>query len=119
MSLSKHIHEKQFFSKKVFVSSVVQKTPTKEPTEPTAPGEEHEGDTSDSGSESSTSEVDEVLSAVKPPTSRLFSTLSDSVKRPAQTSPETTSENKKKNKKKKKENPGSVRSSSRQSKPKK
>ena len=102
VSLSKHIHEKQFFSKKVFVSSVVQKTPSKEPTEPVAPDEEPDGDVSDSGSESSISEVDEVYSAVKPPTSRLFSKLSDPVKRPAQASPEMTSETKKKDKKKEK-----------------
>ena len=97
VSLSKHIHENQFFSKKVFVSSIVQKTPSKDPTDTTAPGKDHKGDTSDSDSESSTSEVDETYSAVKPPTSRLFSKLSDPVKRPAQASPETTSENKKKN----------------------
>ena len=58
---------------------------------------------------------DEPTSAEKPPCNRLFTNISEPVKRPAVASPELSSENKKKGKKKKKgDSPKSVRSSSRQ-----
>ena len=70
---------------------------------------------SESSSDTSGDEDDENPSAEKPPCTRLFTKISEPVKRPAVASPEITSENKKKDKKKKKaDSPRSVRSSSRQ-----
>ena len=70
------------------------------------------GSVSDSSDDS---EPEEVATVGKPPCSKLFSKISEPVKRPAQASPEITSESKKNDKKKKKENASaSVRSSSRQ-----
>ena len=112
LKLSKFIHGNLFFNKKVYVSSVVQKTPAKDITEKV---ESENAQFSCSDSEGSDSEVEEVSPTSKPPKSRLFSKVSDPVKRPAQASPETTSENKKKDKKKKKDaSSSSLRSSARQ-----
>ena len=70
---------------------------------------------SESSSDNSGDDDDEAPSPEKPPCSRLFTMISEPVKRPAVTSPEISSENKKKDKKKKKaDSPKSVRSSSRQ-----
>ena len=116
-SLTNHIHGKKFFNRKVYVTSVVEKTPAKET--------EDGGDScpnslvGTSGSESS-SDDDDGQTASKPPCSKLFTNISEQVKRPAGASPEEASENKK-NKKKKPRNDGSsstaVRSSSRHGRP--
>ena len=113
VSLTQHINGSTFFNRKVFVTSVVQKTPVKDSL-----GTEVASDTlvsSESSSDSSGDEDDENPSVEKPPRSKLFTNISEPVKRPAVASPEITSENKKKDKKKKKgDSPKSVRSSSRQ-----
>ena len=117
-SLTNHIHENKFFNRKVYVTSVVQKTPAKE-----AEGDDEVCPNSlagSSGSESSSDESDSGMTASKskPPCSKLFTNISEPGKRPAAASPEVSSETKKKNKKKKKKDGASsaaVRSSSRQS----
>ena len=127
ISLTNHIHGNQFFHRKVFVTSVVQKTPVKETLEPEADScpnslVESSCSGSDSSDESDVEEADteEVATVEKPPCSNLFSKVSEPVKRPAAASPEVSSEKMKKDKKKKKDNAtNSVRSSSRQGKPKK
>ena len=98
-SLTSHIHGKQFFNKKVFVTSVVQKTPTKDTDTardcPNPLVNSSESDTSDESEneESSTS---------KTPCSKLFSIMSRPEKRGAQHSPEDSANNKKDKKKPKK-----------------
>ena len=121
VSLTNHIHGNKFFNRKVYVTSVVQKTPAKEPLETDAEAEMCPNDlveSSASGSDSSDDSDDETSTVEKPPCSNLFSKTSEPVKRPAQASPEVSSETKKKDKKKKKDSTAaSVRSSSRQGKP--
>jgi hypothetical protein len=116
VSLTNHIHGNKFFNRKVYVTSVVEKTPAKESSETEVDAVECPNslvESSGSGSDSSDdSEADEVATVEKPPCSKLFSKISEPVKRPAQDSPEITSESKKNDKKKKKEN-ASLRSSSR------
>ena len=115
-SLTKHILGNKYFNRKVYVTSVVQKTPAKESSETEVESVECPNslvESSGSGADSSDdSEAEEVDTVEKPPCSNLFSKISEPVKRPAQASPEITSESKKNDKKKKKENV-SVRSSSR------
>ena len=133
VSLTSHIHGKQFFNRKVYVNSVVQKTPekvagTEEPavteelavteeiavTEDAAGNLEVEGDSAGSDSSSDESEGEQSSTVTKPPCSKLFSNMTESRKRPAKGSPEVTSEISKRDKKKNKSAP--VRSSSRQGK---
>ena len=120
VSLTNHIHGNKFFNRKVFVPSVVQKTPSKDSEDPT----DEEPAKSDnpcpnslaaSSDSDSASENDENATATKPPRSKLFTNISDQVKRPAQGSPEDLSGNKK-NKTKKNKTNAAVRSSSRQGK---
>ena len=116
LSLTDHIHGKQFFNRKVYVTSVVQKTPTKETSEEAV--DDIPDLVASSGSESSgESDSEEVTTATKVPCSKLFTNISAPGKRPPSGSPEVSSEKKKKDKKKKKDNISSsttVRSSSRQ-----
>jgi hypothetical protein len=116
VSLTNHIHGNKFFNRNVYVTSLVQKTPTKEPFETEVDACPNDlVVSSDSGSDSS--EDEETATVEKPPCTKLFSTISEQVKRPAVASPEVSSEKHKKDKKKKKENgPSNVRSSSRQGK---
>ena len=120
ISLSNHIHGKIFFKRKVYVNSVVQKTPTKETLETDQEEALVEGHNSLEGSESdssSDSDDEPTKSASKPPSTKLFTSISEKGKRAAADSPELCSETKKeKKKKKKKVEPAqaSVRSSSRQ-----
>ena len=115
IKLTKHIHGNKFFSRKVYVTSVVQKTPSKESQEAEEANDcpNKLADSSASGSDSSD---DEEATVEKPPCSNLFSRVSaPAQKRPAGASPEVTSETKQKDKKKKSGNASaSVRSSSRQ-----
>ena len=117
ISLTNHIHGNKFFNRKVYVTSVVQKTPTKEHDNvescPNSLAGSSGSDTSSDESESGQN------SSAKSPVSKLFTKVSDQVKRPAAASPEESSEIKKKDKKKKKHDGLSstaVRSSSRQGK---
>ena len=98
------------------MTSLVQKTPAKEPLETEVDACPNDlVVSSDSGSDSS--EDEETATVEKPPCTKLFSKISEPVKRPAVASPEVSSEKHKKDKKKKKENvPSTVRSSSRQGK---
>ena len=112
ISLSKHINGNKFFNRKVFVTSVVEKTPEKGP-EPDTNNPDHLSETDSSSEES---DPDQISTASKPPCSKLFTNISDPGKRPATTSPEVTSDTKKKEKKKKKSEKNSsagLRSSSR------
>ena len=126
VSLTDHIHSKKFFNRKVFVTSVVQKSPVKvtdvtEDNEALANDDKScpdpNGFTVSSEADSSDSETEDPSTTAKPPCSKLFSTISDSGKRPATASPEGSSENAKKDKKlRKKANANAstaVRSSSR------
>ena len=115
VSLTQHISGNTFFNKKVFVTSVVQKTPVKDSLVTVTEAISDTVVSSESSSDNSADDDDEAPSPEKPPCSRLFTMISEPVKRPAVTSPEISSENKKKDKKKKKaDSPKSVRSSSRQ-----
>ena len=67
LSLTNHIHGKSFFDKKVYVTSIVEKTPTKD-AEELASVE----DSSGSGSSSDESDVEEITTASKPPCSKLL-----------------------------------------------
>ena len=116
-SLSSHIHGKQFFSRKVYVTSVVEKTPEKEATDV----EQGESSTSDTSADES--EIDEPNTVTKAPCTKLLSDMSiPSNKRPAKESPEVSSEKSKRDKKKKKKagndnsEHAALRSSSRQNK---
>ena len=117
ISLTNHIHGNKFFNRKVYVTSVVQKTPTKEHDNVESCPNSLAGS---SGPDSSSDESDsEQNLTAKSPCSNLFTKVSDQVKRPAAASPEESSEIKKKDKKKKKHDGLSstaVRSSSRQGK---
>ena len=107
IKLTNHINGNKFFNRKVFVTSIVKKTPSKENSEAEA-GDVDNSDTSDD------SEPEEITTVSKPPCSKLFSNMSEPHKRPAENSPEISTEKvKKKNKKKKEVAQGSVRSSSR------
>ena len=123
LSLASHINGKRFFGRNVYVTSVVQKTPTKDSTEPLDPGPTNLNESADSDTTSSEdSNTEEVSTASKPPPpcTKLFTSVSDQGKRPAVTSPEVNSETKKKSKKKQKHSDSSsaaVRSSSRHGKP--
>ena len=117
LSLTNHIHGKQFFDKKVFVTSVVQKTPSKDNVD-TEPAEDIPGLDGSSGSGSSSDESDEdtTVDPTKAPCSKLFTRMTKPGKRSASVSPEVSSENKKKGKKNRKDklsSSGAVRSSSR------
>ena len=118
VSLTNHIHGNKFLNREIYVTSAVQKTPAKETLETDAetaicPN----GLVESSGSEGSDDSEDEAATVEKPPCTKLFSKISEPVKRPAVASPEVSSEKHKKDKKKKKENvPSTVRSSSRQGK---
>jgi hypothetical protein len=117
ISLTNHIHGNKFFNRKVYVTSVVQKTPSKEHDDVESCPNSLAG-SSGSDSSSDESESDQNSTVSKPPCSSLFTKVSDQVKRPAAASPEEQSETKKKHKKKKKHDGISstgVRSSSRQS----
>ena len=120
VSLTNHINGKKFFNRNVFVTSVVQKTPTKETIEDDeAPTQDDKSSTNDSASDASSESDGETipLTVTKPPSTKLFSNISG--KRPAAASPEESSDNKKKEKKKSKNaaTSDSVRSSSRHVKP--
>ena len=96
VSLTNHIHGNKFFNRKVYVTSVVQKTPAKETLETDAetalcPNSLVES----SGSEGSDDSEDEAATVEKPPCTKLFSKISEPVKRPAVASPEVSSENEK------------------------
>ena len=121
VSLTNHIHGEKFFNRKVFVTSVVQKTPSKDNPVVETPATSEDSCpnalAASIGDDSATdSENDEASTASKPPRTKLFTTIPE--KRPAAASPEETSENKKNEIKKKKanENGAAVRSSSRQGK---
>ena len=123
VSLTNHIHKQKFFNKKVFVTSVVQKTPTKntEQTEENVIDVEScsnnlVASSAAEDSEDSETETETPSTATKPPCNNLFTTISGKDKRPAEGSPEQTSGNKNKDKKKKDNAPtnAAVRSSSRQ-----
>ena len=126
ISLTEHIHGKKFFNRKVFITSVVQKSPEKsaeatEDDEPEATEDDEPAATEDDepGS-SSESDPEEVTTVEKPPCTKLFSTFTGPVKRPAGASPEESSETKAKEKKKSKtasSASAAVRSSLRQGKP--
>ena len=114
ISLTNHIHGKKFYNRKVFVTSVVEKTPDKVSevsdevqarddetpvtAEDSSPNslvqESSEPDNSDD------SETEDLPTVTKPPCTKLFSNMS--AKRSAAASPEENSENKKKDKKIKK-----------------
>ena len=102
ISLTDHIHGKSFFKRKVYVNSIVQKTPAKESLE--AVGDQVENSTVSSGSDSNLEETDDedetTKTASKTPSTRLFTSIPE--KRPAAASPEVGSETKKDKKKKKK-----------------
>ena len=101
ISLTNHIHGKIFFKKKVFVNSIVEKTPVKETLG--AEGEDLiEESTESSGADSNSDETDDEITktASKTPSTKLFTSISE--KRQATASPEAGSENKKVKKKKKK-----------------
>ena len=107
ISLTNHINGNKFFNRKVYVTSIVKKTPGKENPEAETAGAE----TSDTSDDSDSGEITTIS---KPPCSKLFSNMSEPNKRPAESSPEISTEKvKKKNKKKKEVAPSSVRSSSR------
>ena len=110
VSLTDHINGKEFYDKKVFVTSVVEKTPSKTPETDTADQDNVSVSDSESSEESDT---EDPKTANKPPSTSLFSEFKEQGKRSALTSPEENSA--KKNKKKKKKNPEivAVRSSSR------
>ena len=109
LGLTEYIHGKEFYKRKVYVTSVVEKTPEKvdDPAE-----------SSESDSTAYESETEEPLTASKPPCSKLFSKMSAPIKRPAKSSPEASAETGKRDKKKKKgtNEPNTLRSSSRQGK---
>ena len=118
VGLTNFIHGNKFFNRKVYVTSVVEKTPEK--AEPEIEGEAAEQEST--GSESSEeSDVDEVATVGKAPCTRLFSKMTEPSKRSAEASPEVSVEKVKKKKKKKQSGselqketlPGSLRSSSR------
>ena len=115
LSLSNHIHGKRFFNRRVYVTSVVEKTPEKAPPEAAEPSQSDVAESSGSDTSGEESEVEKTAS--KTPCAKLFSSISAPGKRAAKSSPEITSENSKRNKKKKKPD-GSpskpLRSSSRQ-----
>ena len=118
ISLTNHFHGNKFFNRKVYVTSVVQKTPSKEHNDvESCPNSLAGSSGSDSSSDESESEQNSTV--YKPPCSNLFTKVSDQVKRPAAASQEEHSETKKKHKKKKKKHDRlsatGVRSSSRQS----
>ena len=97
LSLSSHIHGKQFFSRKVFVTSIVEKTPEKEA------GEEEQAESTENEISDEESEVEEVSTVSKAPCAKLFSDMpAPSSKRPARSSPEVSSEKGRRDKKKKK-----------------
>ena len=96
VKLTNHIHGNKFFNRKVFVTSIVEKTPEK-----SSPGTDVEPADS-SGSESfDDSETDDVTTVAKEPCTKLFSNMTEPSKRPAEASPEVSSEKVKKKKKKK------------------
>ena len=116
LGLTEHIHGKKFFNRKVYVTSVVERTPTKETAEPV---DDCPALAESSEPESSESEAEDSVTATKSPCSKPFTNISAPGKIPPSGSPEVSSEKQKKDKKKKKENiSGStaVRSSSRQGK---
>ena len=116
-SLTNHIHGNKFFNRKVYVTSVVQKTPAKESLETDVDACPNDLVVSSDSDSSEDSQDEETSTVEKPPCTKLFSKISEPVKRPAVASPEVSSEKHKKDKKKKKENvPSTVRSSSRQGK---
>ena len=114
VSLTNHIHGKKFFNRKVYVTSLVQKTPEKEVLETDAEACPNSLVDSSGSDTSDESETEEVATVEKPPCSNLFSKIPEPGKRPAQGSPEVSSETKQKDKKKTKiAASNSVRSSSR------
>ena len=115
LSLTRRIHGNKFFNRKVFVTSVVQKTPDKvvetEELEPCPNNLEHSSDTS-----SDESDTEQSSTASKPPCTKLFSSISAAGKRSAKSSPEVSSEISKRDKKKNKQDSSAsttLRSSSR------
>ena len=123
VSLTNHIHGKKFFNKKVFVTSVVQKTPSKNTvsSDDNAPAESVNDCPTDlvasSEPDSSSDSEQDPSTVTKPPCSKLFNNIS--TKRGPPPSPEESSENKKNDKKKQKASDitsatSAVRSSSRQ-----
>ena len=121
LSLTNHIHSKKFFNRRVYVTSVVEKTPDKPAEIEVDEVEQLSKDLENSsGPESSDDESEtDPASATKPPCTKLFSSIPASGKRPAKSSPEATSENSKRDKKKKKPDKStsnSLRASSRQGK---
>ena len=120
LSLTNHIHGNKFFNKKVYVTSVVQKTPAKETLEDDVddPCPSSHAESSGSGS-SDESEVEEVNTVTKAPCTKLFTYITAGKRHPS-ASPEVSSENKKKDKKQKKTSTTAstaVRSSSRHGNP--
>jgi hypothetical protein len=78
VSLTNHIHGNKFFNRKVYVTSVVQKTPAKEPLETDA--EACPNDLVESSASGSDSSDDESQTVEKPPCSKLnFSNILHSV----------------------------------------
>ena len=117
LNLTSHIHGNKFFNRKVFVTSVVQKTPEKaaevEELEP-CPNNLEQSSGSDTSSDES--DAEQSLTASKPPRTKLFSSISVRGKRSAKSSPEVSSETSKRDKKKTKQDNAAatnLRSSSR------
>ena len=107
VSLTNHIHGNKFFNRKVFVTSVVQKTPSKEAeksTEEVTPAKSDmpcPNNLQASEQESSSdSETEETANASKGPCSKLFTNISEQGKRSAVGSPENSSGKSVKDKKK-------------------
>jgi hypothetical protein len=99
VSLTSHIHGEKFFNRKVYVTSVVQKTPEKETETEGTENEEAELCPNDlvetSGSDTSSESDGKQSSTVsKPPCTKLVSNISAPGKRSAKGSPEASSEKK-------------------------